>query len=232
MSPEPEGEAGAGLPLPPNSRLGRVTLLCEVCGAETAHRVLRVTPRRTATHLEGIARCAVCHTTHPFRLATPRTTSVSVVVSDAERSHRTRQALAEGLELQVGGSLPGADPKLEIRRLDLRGGARTESAPARDVATVWLTLRRGDQLHVSLIEGRKTTPLVLSCTPETNFSVGDLLRTAGEVLRIHAVRARGQTWDEEGPRFQAFEVDRLYVRRAAERRPARSSGWEGLPEGR
>jgi uncharacterized Zn finger protein len=238
VSARSEPAADAESATPSSARLGRVVLHCEVCAADTIHRVLRVSPRATPEHLVGTARCAVCHTTHPFELAVPRPVTVTTVLSDGGQSKRSRREFAAEVDFEVGSPLPGEDPRLEIRRIDLHDGARAQSARAGEAATVWLTLRRGDELRVSLIEGRKTTPLLLNCTPDTPFSVGDLLRTAGELLRIHAIRARGQTWDEEGPRFRAAEIDRLYVRRAREggtrdrSTPSGAPGYGTSPAGR
>jgi uncharacterized Zn finger protein len=219
----------AGSPVPA-ARLGRVSLHCEVCGADTPHRVLRVTARRHGQVLAGTARCAVCQTTHTFELSQSKPVSVATILSDGGASKRSSRELPPEMELQVGAPLPDGDPRLEVRRIDLHDGARVESATARAVSTLWLTFRRGDELRVSLMEGRKTTPLLLKCTPDTPFAVGDLLRTAGELLRIHAIRARGQTWDEEGPRFRAAEIDRLYVRRAREGVSRDRSNSSRLPE--
>ncbi|MGI0131386.1 MAG: HVO_0476 family zinc finger protein, partial [Thermoplasmata archaeon] len=195
----------------PHPRLGRALLRCEVCAKETDHRILRV--RGSGAELTGVARCAVCRTTRPFQLRSPSRVEVASILSDGGRSVRRRLSLPESLELGVGGSAPGAEPDLEIRRLDLPGGRQVSVARAREVETIWLKRRHSGVVRLSLIDGRRTVPLQLLCPPRSVFEVGTFLRVGNERVRVHAIRARGQTWEEPGARFTPAEVDRLYVRR-------------------
>ncbi|MCI4335106.1 MAG: hypothetical protein L3K04_05730 [Thermoplasmata archaeon] len=203
------------------TRLGRALLPCEVCGRETEHRVLRLRASRGGAHLSGIARCTNCESTHAFDQRIARPVSVPAIFADGPRSERQLLHLAEATELTVGEAAPWLGEDLEIRRIDLPGGRQVRHARAREVGTLWLRHRDLNHVRVSLIEGRRTVALRIDGRVAGRFEVGDTLTVGGERLRIHAIRARSQTWEERGIGFAPAEVDRLYVRRSEGPRPRR-----------
>jgi uncharacterized Zn finger protein len=214
---------------PAEGPLGAALLYCDLCRAETPHRVFRV--RRGGPGgrgvLEGVARCRRCRTTHPFESRPPSRTQVPLIVSEGPRSTRAAVTLPSDVSLRVGAPVPGHDPPVVVRRIDARDGrARTEGKPD-EIATVWATRDVGTVVKVSVIEGRLTRPERIVVPPETMFEVGGELAVASETLTITALRARGKTWRLPGDAFRASDVQRLYGRRR-ERPPAGRSDWRSV----
>ena len=77
-------------------RLHSAELECEVCGRATQQRILKLETSgsgATERSMRGVARCGVCHWTHPFSMEVPRNVGVSLVVSDGSRSSPERREL-------------------------------------------------------------------------------------------------------------------------------------------
>ncbi|HTP53478.1 MAG TPA: HVO_0476 family zinc finger protein [Thermoplasmata archaeon] len=223
---EPPEEAAADPPAPLAGPLGSALLYCEQCDRETPHRIFRV--RRGARagrgSLEGVARCRVCRTTHPFESRPEARTEVPLIVSDGPRSTREIVSLPPETVLQRGAPIPGLDERVIVRRLDARDGKVRAGGRASELAAVWATRDLGTVVKVSVIEGRLTRPSRIVVPPETAFEVGDAVTVERERLTITALRARGRTWRLPGDRFPAAEVQRLYGRRTA-MPPAGRSDW-------
>ncbi|HEV2448803.1 MAG TPA: HVO_0476 family zinc finger protein [Thermoplasmata archaeon] len=202
--------------------VGRARLRCDFCGRDTDHRILRLNARRRAGDLEGVARCAVCRSTHPFLQPSPRLRDVAGVLSEGGRSRTVRWSLSEGAELVVDAPLPGPDPTLRVRRIDLRDGRRPHRATAGEVATIWVSRESPTLLRLALVEGRRTIPLEVDLTDGSLVGVGNLLSVNGRSLRVHALRAHGQTWEEGGREFRPVEIDRAYVHVELPRGPERA----------
>lgn len=213
---------GHASPVPaPGGAVGRARLRCDLCGRETDHRILRLHARRRGGELEGVARCAVCRSTHAFVQRSPRHREVPGVLSEGGRSRSVRWTLSESAELVVDEPLPGPDATLLVRRIDLPDGHRPRRAPVTKVATIWVSRESPTLLRLSLVEGRRTTPLEVELTDGSAVSVGSLLSVNGRTLRVHALRAHGQTWEEGSREFRPMEVDRAYVHVELPPRPGR-----------
>jgi uncharacterized Zn finger protein len=209
-----------------DQRLGAAALFCDNCGATTPHRILRV-DRSSAgrpQNLRGTARCKVCRLTHPFESAERPEVERTLIVSSGARSERQSVRLPRFARLAVDERVPGSDPPVTIRKIDLPTGASPRSAIASEVATIWGVLDTGAVVRVSLVEGPRTHPVVVHLPHGTELEVGDVLEVEGTRTEIVALRADGHTWHRPGDRFSSDRVDRAYVRRT-EMPPAGRSDW-------
>jgi uncharacterized Zn finger protein len=221
---EPTANAEATDNIAPLERVRSARLPCEVCRAETPHRILRVDRPRGAgsRRASGIARCQTCRWTHPFEVALVGTVDIARIVSEGARSERTRIPLPRGRRLQVGSGLPGSDRALRIQRIDTRDGRNVRAASTDDIATVWAVRDVGAVVPVSIVEGRRTRSARLVVPRGTRYAVGDRVTVARARLDIVALRARGKTWRQPGDTFAAEDVQRMYGRRVAAESASRS----------
>ena len=196
---------------------------CEVCGAETPHRVLRVSAG-SAGGIEGIARCSTCRWTHPFKETAPVQREVWVIRSDGPHSVRERVALAPGTEVRQHELFPGAVPPTIVRRIEAVDGSLKRVAAASEIATVWTVRDRSHEVPVSLILGRITRRRSWVAPEGSVITVGDRFDLDGSPTFIIGFRARTRTWRRPGDSMPASEVTRIYAR-ITDNPPAGSSGW-------
>ena len=223
-APRPESSAPSA---PDGVSLHSARIRCEVCGAETPHRILHIEHGRLgprATVVRGVARCRVCGTSHPFASALPQTGEARLIVSDGARSERQRVTLPSDRKVQVGSGLPESTEPLVVRRIEDRAGRPISVGRIRDIATIWAVRATGPFVLYSLIEGRFTRAGRLPVAPETVLEVGSTVRLPTTSATIVGLRARNHTWRREGDRFPAAEVQRVYARRT-ERPPAGRRDW-------
>jgi uncharacterized Zn finger protein len=187
-------------------------LFCEVCGEETAHRIVDLDATRGRV-VSGLARCRVCRTTHRFRSETAGTHQVFEISSEGPTSVRAPRSLPANATIEVGELLPGREPPAVVHKIDRADGRTVRSALARDVHTVWVTPDVGAVVKISLVEGRRTTAWKLTFPPDTVLTVGGSIDVAGHPWRIAALRAHGDTWRELEDAFPARNVERIYARR-------------------
>lgn len=207
-------------------RLLSATLLCEQCGRETPHRILRLDPksRIASLRVRGVARCRVCQFTHPFESNPGERVDVRLVVSAGPRSQPSRLSLPRFRRLQVGTGVPESPHPLTVQRLEDRTGRSVSTALAEDVATVWATPNEGAVVPVSIVDGARTRTVLQTWSPETLLQVGERLDVDRSEIRIYALRALGRTWRQPGDRFPAREIARVYGRRT-DIPPAGRSDW-------
>ncbi len=193
-------------------------LLCEVCGTETLHRILRLDPARAheaRERVSGLARCGVCRLVHRFRSEGARPVEVRTVLSEGGRSQAGATILPRDLTVRTGERLNGSDPPVTVRKIERKDRAAVSAAKADEIATLWLTPDVGARVPVSIVEGRRTRTVKLALPPETTIEVGGEIEVEGRPLWVAGVRARGHTWRRIGDRFPAGEVQRVYARRTA-----------------
>lgn len=218
---DPDNAAEAPTPVAPVA-IHASTLFCEACGRVTAHRILHVS-REGALRagakprsLRGIARCRVCGVTHRFETPVAgRSVWVPEILSEGPRSVRRSVELPAGRKLLVGSGVPGSDPPVRIRAIDRRDGRRVSEAVAEEIATLWVERQAPPQVRVSLLEGRRTTTVLLPVPSDASFGVGETIRVGALEVNVRMIRARGETWRRPGDRFPFQEIQRLYARRTA-----------------
>jgi uncharacterized Zn finger protein len=202
-------------------------IVCDTCGRRTVHRILRLDPVAAGDvtgPVQGLARCRECRWVHPFRVEPPTTRSVALIRSEGPSSRREVLRIDPGLDLVVGGPVPGLEEPLRIVRIDLLNGRSGARARAGDVATIWSTPDRGPMVPVSIVEGRRTRTTRLALPTTERLTVGEPLRVEDRSYTIHALRAEGRTWRVPGDSFAVPLIARVYVRRTVIP-PAGSRDW-------
>jgi uncharacterized Zn finger protein len=210
------------------SAIRAATIYCEVCGAATPHRVLRVTAASSGG-VEGIARCNTCRWTHPFQEIPPVRREIWVVRSEGPSSTRRRVSVPPDLELQLHEPFPGLEPPAIVRRIEGHDGATLRVARPAQIATVWAVPDRPPGIPVSLIFGRITRAERWAPDPGVVVTVGDPLEIDGYPTFVVGFRGRARTWRRPGDSLPAAEVTRVYAR-LTDRPPAGSSGWSTARE--
>lgn len=202
------------------------TLLCENCGKETPHRILRLAPMsaRRPGHLSGTARCRTCGFTHRFESVAAPLVEIAEVLSAGPRSEHRRILVASRDRIELGKKVPGSDEQVLVQRIETRGGQSVSSARPEEVATIWAVRDLGAIVPVSVVEGARTWTERLTLPRGSRLAVGEPLSVRGHRLRIVALRARGRTWRLPDDAFVASEVQRVYARRT-ESPPAGRSPW-------
>lgn len=217
MESDTHDERGAGSPSTGRSpRIHAATLMCENCGEETPHRILRMARVRTRStgHLSGTARCRKCEWTHRFEVITPSTVEVAEVVSEGPRSVHRRVTLPTGVRIEVGSPVPRQEEPVVVQRIDSRTGTSLRTAKTEEIGTIWVTRNVGAVVPVSVVEGARTWTDRLIVPPSSRLGVGDAVTVRSTPLRIVGLRARGRTWRLPEDGFAASEVQRVYARRA------------------
>lgn len=207
--------------------LHAAVLVCENCGEETPHRIVRIARdvrRSSGDVLAGVARCTRCRWTHRFELGLPSPIDVRTVVSERGRSALTVLRVPSQSHIQVGSRVPDQDRPLRVLRIDRHDQTSVGGASAEEVATLWVAPDTGRVIPVSLVLGSKTAPTRAVLNPETELTVGEPLTVAGGAMRVFALRALGKTWSRPGDRFPARTIQRIYARRT-DTPPAGRSRW-------
>lgn len=214
----------------------RALLYCETCGAETAHRLLKLRPRGrgAGAALSGVARCQTCRVTRPFLSSPERTVAFDVVASDGEKSTRHRLAAPPKARFVLGETVEVAGAPLRVTRLELRNGANSGSAVAERLATLWGTRAVESMVRLAVIEGARSRTIKVPASAVSRYEVGRTFRLGDATLLVTALRARGQTWRRPGDAFGSDAVSVVYARRT-DRPPAGRSRWStvrGTPSSR
>ncbi len=208
-------------------RVNVLDLPCPTCGETLRHRVLHVKEGAARSEargnsrspLEGIARCAICHTSHPFVLQPKTLCPVSVIVSEGPESVRTDVDLPEDRLLELDGTLRVNGRPVRISRIEGPMARNLPRARPSQVVALWTVPT--DELHLplSVVEGSRTRPLHIMARGDQEIRVGDVLHleAEGESVEITGVRGRGRTFQDLGDALPAREVQRIYARSA--RRP-------------
>ena len=208
------------------ARLSAASVRCDNCGRITPHRVLRWDRGsfRTGASASGTARCRECHWTHRFEIPREEEVDVALITSRGAVTTRETFCLPASLEIEVGREVPGPRAPLRVHRIDLRAGGSVGRAPARSVASLWVSPLAPSFVPVSVLEGARTRTVRWSPGPEVDVEVGEAVEVEGLLLRIVALRVGGRTFRRAGDRFRAREVERLYGRRSVSP-PAGRADW-------
>ncbi len=183
-------------------------LYCPTCGKITPHEVLKERGR------EGVAKCKVCGTVHPYLEEEEKRVKIKVIVSDVERSwteeieEDPKREFREGEVINVNG-IPA-----KIRKIEVSGGERKKRAKAEEVFRLWTI--RYDRIRVkfSLHRGPITVPFYVYMAPDEEIEIGDIYQVGnarGVVFKIKLKKGvinRGSAKAEEVVRVYCRELGR------------------------
>ena len=200
----------------------RVAVPCPSCspGAETVHEVLKEGGQATV-------RCTECGHVHKTQIKKQETVERDVVVSQDGESFSATADAPPDEEVAVGEEFvletEEAIMVVRITSLELPGDQRVDSAPVRDVDTIWT--RAVDNLTVNVTihpkDGRRedTRSVKISVPGDEEFRVGETREFADEEFTIEGIYVREDATgyyhnklDHDGDMAIAKDVKRLYAR--------------------
>ncbi len=207
----------------------RATVDCPDCGDRTAHEVLR--PGGQAT-----VRCTDCGHTHKTRVERSERVEREVVVSQEGESTAAARAFDAAEEVAVGDEFvvdtPAALLQVRVTAVETGPEERAETAPARDVATVWTRVVDNVGVPVTVHpkagdgRNRETESHLLRVPGDHEFVVGESVDVGDERVEVVGLQIRSDApayrhdkLDHEGDTAFARDLKRVYAR------DTRSSAW-------
>ncbi len=185
---------------------GALYMDCDTCGDITLHEVVHGKVAGKKVHLQ--VRCRDCGTTSQRTQEDVDTTLVPVVVSEGERSHRTKVEIESDDVILVGDELLVDGVPVQVRGIEVGTDQRVDSAGVKEIKTLWTV--RFDQVTVkfSINMGHRTKAGSQIASPDEEFTVGELVQVAGVTAVIHRIK----TWDRtlQHGSAEARDIRRIY----------------------
>ncbi len=185
---------------------GALYLDCETCGDITLHEVVH--GRVSGKRLDLQVRCRECGTRSEQVREEVATSQVPVVVSEGERSHRTSVEIETDDVILVGDELLVDGVPVQVRGIEVGTDRRVDSAPVKDIRTLWTV--RFDRVIVkfSINIGHRTKAGSQVASPDEEFTVGEMVQVGGVTAVIHRIK----TWDRTLQRgsAEARDIRRIY----------------------
>ena len=185
---------------------GALYLDCDVCGDITLHEVVH--GKVSGKKLELQVRCKDCGTKRHHVREEVAVSKVPVVVSEGERPHRTAVEIETDDIVLVGDELLVDGIPVQVRGIEVGTDLRVDSAPVKDIKTLWTV--RFDQVLVkfSINMGHTTKAGSQVASPDEEFTVGELVQVKGVTAVIHRIK----TWDRTLQRgsAEARDIRRIY----------------------
>ncbi len=185
---------------------GALYLDCEACGDITLHEVVHGKVSGIKVHLQ--VRCRECGTKSEHVREEVATTMVPVVVSEGEMSHRTTEEIETDDVILVGDELLVEGIPVQVRGIEIGTDKRVDSAPVKDIKTLWTV--RFDKVIVkfSINMGHRTKAGSQVAAPDEEFTVGEMVEMRGVTAVIHRIK----TWDRtlQHGSAEARDIRRIY----------------------
>lgn len=186
-----------------------VYLVCENCGEEALHHVLKGKIGRQGKVIEGTFRCSRCRAVSRKSIRAEGSLEVPVVISWMDDSSRTSMAMGEDEVVSTGSELIVGGEPVVVTSIETVNG-RVKSARGKDISMLWTKKCGSVILKVSLNTGRKTKSYSMEVEPEKEFSVGDVLQFGGTKGRIHSIKTKYGNVRRDGRKVEARNILRLY----------------------
>jgi uncharacterized Zn finger protein len=185
---------------------GALYLDCETCGDITLHEVVH--GRVSGKKLQLRVRCRECGRKSEHVREEVATSQVPVVVSEGERSHRTKVEIETDDVILVGDELLVDGIPVQVRGIEVGTDKRVDSAPVKDIQTLWTV--RFDRVVVkfSINMGHRTKAGSQVASPDEEFTVGEMVQVSGVTAVIHRIK----TWDRtiQYGSAEARDIRRIY----------------------
>jgi len=194
-----------------------VVALCESCNEETPHRVIK---GRFGTGkepgFEGTVECTRCKGVHRVRLPLARPLEVPAIISDGDRSERTKMELHPMELVSVGDELQWDGHNLQVTSIESKG-RRLARSNAALIDTLWLKRFDSLRVKVSIVRGQNTASEVVIAPPDEEFEVGDILELGKAKVMIDKIRTDEGTVYRTGLPVEARYIKRVYSKPVRER---------------
>ncbi|UCC93462.1 MAG: hypothetical protein JSW25_02000 [Thermoplasmata archaeon] len=185
---------------------GALYLECDACGDITLHEVVH--GKVSGKKLQLQVRCRECGTRSEHLREEVATSHVPVVISEGERSHRTKVEIESDDVILLGDELLVDGIPVQVRGIEVGTDQRVDSAPVRDIKTLWTV--RFDKVVVkfSINMGHMTKAGSQVASPDEEFTVGEMVQVKGVTAVIHRIK----TWDRTLQRgsAEARDIRRIY----------------------
>jgi uncharacterized Zn finger protein len=185
---------------------GALYLDCEACGDITLQEVVHGKVSGKKLHLQ--VRCRECGTKSEHVREEVATSKVPVVVSEGDQSRKTTVEIETVDVILVGDELLVDGIPVQVRGIEIGTDKRVDSAPVKDIKTLWTV--RFDKIVVkfSINMGHRTKAGSQVASPDEEFTVGELVEVKGVSAVIHRIK----TWDRTLQRgsAEARDIRRIY----------------------
>lgn len=186
---------------------------CPACGERNPHQVLKT---------DGVAtlKCGSCGHVHKKKTPSQRTVERRIIVSQGDESFSTHTPIDARQELRVGDEfvLETEDGVygVEITSLEVEqegDNARTETAPAKEVGTVWTRVIDNVTVPITLHTGEgEAENHELQVPGDYSFEVGETEEINEQTCEITAFVTRsGDRFRLEGDDVAAKNAKRIYA---------------------
>lgn len=185
---------------------GALYLDCETCGDITLHEVVH--GKVSGKRLELQVRCKECGIKTFQVQEEVQTTTVTVVVSEGAESHRTKLDIESDEVLLVGDELLVDGIPVQVRGIELGTDKRVNSAPVKDIETLWTVRFDKVMVKFSINMGHRTKAASQIAAPDEEFTVGEIVNVKGITAVIHRIK----TWDRvlQMGSAEARDIRRIY----------------------
>jgi uncharacterized Zn finger protein len=181
-------------------------LECETCGDITLQEVVH--GKVSGKKLQLQVRCRECGTKSEHIREEVATSMVPVVVSEGESSHRTKVEIESDDVILVGDELLVDGIPVQVRGIEIGTDRRVDSAPVKDIRTLWTVRFDKTVVKFSINMGHRTKAGNQAASPDEEFTVGEMVEVAGVTAVIHRIK----TWDRTIQRgsAEARDIRRIY----------------------
>jgi uncharacterized Zn finger protein len=185
---------------------GALYLECESCSDITLHEVVH--GRVSGKKLQLQVRCRECSTKSEHIREEVATSHIPVVVSEGERSHRTKVEIETADVILVGDELLVDGVPVQVRGIEIGTDRRVDSSPVKDIKTLWTVRFDKVMVKFSINMGHRTKAGSQVASPDEEFTVGEMVEVAGVTAVIHRIK----TWDRTMQRgsAEARDIRRIY----------------------
>ncbi|MBN1389691.1 MAG: hypothetical protein JXA22_03505 [Candidatus Thermoplasmatota archaeon] len=192
--------------------------LCDKCGEETPHRILKgrigATPE---SGFDGTVQCISCKSIHHANFPVERPVKVNSVISNKEVSEKKLIEFGPIEEVMVGEELFWESHNLLVTAIEQKG-RRVRKAKASDIDCLWLKYFDSVLVKVAVVRGSNTRSERVEATPDEEFAVGDILEFGREKVVIDKIKTEYRMVHRDGVPVEARDIKRVYAKIINERR--------------
>ncbi len=192
--------------------------ICESCGEETPHRVLRGRMgSNPESGFDGTVQCITCKTIHNVNFPMEKPVKVQSIISDGNSSEKSQIEFGPLEVIGLDEEFFYNDHNLLVTSIESNGKRVTRSR-AKEIDCLWLKIFDTVMVKVSVVKGENTKSNNIEATPEEEFAVGDLLEFGKDKVVIDKIKTTHRMVYREGSPIEARSITRIYTKIVKERR--------------
>ena len=180
---------------------------CINCAQSTEHEELRRTPRGSG--VDVLARCLECGKVQTIVMRPPKAVKLGFTLSEGASSRAAEIEVDEDEFLAVGEVFEWDSAHWEISRIDGAASQPRKSLHVTEIKAAWAVRRDRVTVRITMTDGEESSSGALECSPEQEFSCGNVIEVEGRRWRIRALHTgKGRTL--RGTRA-ASDLRRIYL---------------------